>query len=98
MTRGKAKGDETKKPQDDESCGFVVSIQRCRSDGCRLYLLPRIASLAALAMRNLTFLRLGTLTVWPALGPKRMTISRAGLSASTSLPIPGITNVFLACL
>src|SRR4051812_29609855 len=62
------------------------------------FLAPRIASLAALATRNFRTFFFGIVISWPAFSPKRMIILRDGRSTRTSLPMPGRTKVFFACL
>ena len=61
----------------------------------RSYLVPRIASLAALAMRNFTTRLAGILMVSPVAGFRPI---RALRFTSTSLPKPGMVNLFLAFL
>src|SRR5213593_4709680 len=60
-----------------------------------LYLAPRIASLAALATRNLTTRLAGIWICSPVAGLRPM---RAARLTRTSLPRPGSVKVFLACL
>ena len=66
------------------------------SGDCRKrYFLPRIASLAAFATRNLTTRLAGILIASPVAGLRPM---RAFRFTSTSLPSPGIVNEFFASL
>jgi hypothetical protein len=92
------------------SCSCSASILSLRSAAARScfgdkvvmfirepssYLVPRIASFAALATRNLTTRLAGILIAAPVAGLRPM---RALRLTSTSLPRPGIVKEFLAFL